>query len=127
MFDYTVETTKSIDEAVHALEESLKEEKFGVLWNFDLTAKLQEKGADFDTPFRVLEVCNPHEAKRVLSENLLIGYFLPCKIVVYVEEGNTKIGLPKPTSLIGLLQDNKIKAIAEEIEKQLISAIDKAV
>jgi uncharacterized protein (DUF302 family) len=33
MFDYTVQTTKSIDEAVHALEESLKEEKFGVLWN----------------------------------------------------------------------------------------------
>lgn len=127
MFDYTVETIKNIEEAVHALEESLKEEKFGVLWNFDLTAKLQEKGADFDIPFRVLEVCNPHEAKRVLSENLLVGYFLPCKIVVYVEEGTTKIGLPKPTSLIGLLQDDKIKVIAEEIEKQLISAIDKAV
>lgn len=59
MFNYTVETSKSRDEAVHTLEENLKEEKFGVLWNFDLTAKLQEKGTDFGTPFTVLEVCNP--------------------------------------------------------------------
>lgn len=56
MFNYTVETTKSRDEAVIILEGDLKEEKFGVLWNFDLTAKLQGKGTDFNTPFRELEV-----------------------------------------------------------------------
>lgn len=116
-----------MEEAVRALEESLKGEKFGVLWSFDLTATLKEKGVDFDIPYTVLEVCNPHEAKRVLSENLLVGYFLPCKIVVYEEGGKTKIGLPKPTSLIGMLQDDKIKEIAEEIEKRLISSIDQAV
>ena len=59
MFDYTVTTSKSVDEAVASLEENLKEEQFGVLWNFDLTAKLQEKGQDFDTPYKILEVCNP--------------------------------------------------------------------
>jgi len=127
MFDYTVETTKNVEEAVRSLEESLKGEKFGVLWSFDLTATLKEKGVDFDIPYTVLEVCNPHEAKRVLSENLLVGYFLPCKIVVYEEGGKTKIGLPKPSSLVGMLQDDKIKAIAEEIEKRLISSIDQAV
>ncbi|MEK6263550.1 MAG: DUF302 domain-containing protein, partial [Clostridium sp.] len=82
MFDYTVETTKSKDEAVRALEESLKEEKFGILWNFDLTAKLKEKGVDFNTPYTVLEVCNPMEAQRVLSENLLVGYFLKVHAVL---------------------------------------------
>lgn len=35
MFDYTVETNKSWDEAVRDLETNLKDEKFGVLWNFD--------------------------------------------------------------------------------------------
>lgn len=127
LFDYTVETSKTVEEAVRSLEENLKEEKFGVLWNFDLTAKLQEKGVDFDIPYTILEVCNPHEAKRVLSENLLVGYFLPCKIVVYKDENTTKIGLPKPTTLIEMLQDEKIKGIAEDIEKRLISSIDKSV
>lgn len=127
MFDYTVETSKTVEETVRSLEENLKEEKFGVLWNFDLTAKLQEKGVDFDVPYTILEVCNPHEAKRVLSENLLVGYFLPCKIVVYKDGNTTKIGLPKPTTLIEMLQDEKIKGIAEDIEKRLISSIDKSV
>ncbi|PID01587.1 hypothetical protein CSV67_13680 [Sporosarcina sp. P2] len=127
MFDYTVETSKSKDEAVKDLEANLKDEKFGVLWNFDLTAKLQEKGTDFDTPYTILEVCNPQEANRVLSEDLLVGYFLPCKIVIFEEEGTTKIGMPKPSALIEMVNNDSLKEIAVDIEKRLIGCIDKTV
>lgn len=127
MFNYTVETAKGRDEAVQALTENLQAEKFGILWNFDLTAKLQEKGTDFDTPFTILEVCNPQEANRVLSEDLMVGYFLPCKIVVYEEEGTTKIGMPKPSALIDMVQNESIKQIALDIEERLIGCIDKSV
>lgn len=127
MFNYTVETEKGRDEAVQALAENLQAEKFGILWNFDLTAKLQEKGTDFDTPFTILEVCNPKEANRVLSEDLMVGYFLPCKIVVYEEEGTTKIGMPKPSDLIDMVQNESIKQIALDIEERLIGCIDKSV
>ncbi len=125
-FHYSVVTDKTVDGAVQALESSLKENKFGVLWQLDIPAKLQEKGVEFNTPFRVLEVCNPHEAKRVLTENPLVGYFLPCKVVVYEEEGKTHIGLPKPTSLIELLGDKNLAGIAEEVETTLIKAINAA-
>lgn len=125
MFDYTITTSKSIDEAVESLEEHLKEEQFGVLWQFDVKEKLQEKGLDYNEPFKILEVCNPHEAERVLSQNKMVGYFLPCKIVVYDEEGTTKIGMPKPTALITMVKDEKIKELAEDIEKRLITCIDK--
>lgn len=127
MFDYTVETSKNLDEAVKAVEERLLEENFGVLWKLDLTAKLKEKGMDFETPYTVLEVCNPKEAQRVLSENLLVGYFLPCKIVVYEDKGTTKIGLPKPTSLIQMIKNDEIQAMAEDIEHRLILSINKAI
>ncbi|RLQ90253.1 DUF302 domain-containing protein [Planomicrobium sp. Y74] len=127
MFDYTVETSKSKDEAVRDLEANLKDEEFGVLWNFDLTAKLQEKGTDFNTPYTILEVCNPQEANRVLSEDLMVGYFLPCKIVVYEEEGITKIGMPKPSALIQMVNNESIKEIAVDIEERLIGCIDKTV
>lgn len=126
-FHYTVETNKSIDETVKALEKTLKEEQFGVLWDFDLTAKLQEKGLDFDSPYRVLEVCNPKEANRVLKEDKVIGYFLPCKIVVYEDEGKTKIGLPKPTTLIDLANNDKLSTIATDVENRLIQCIDQAI
>lgn len=126
-FHYTVETEKSMDEAVKALEASLKEEQFGVLWDFDLTAKLQEKGLDFNTGYRVLEVCNPKEANRVLQEDKVVGYFLPCKIVVYEDEGKTKIGLPKPTTLIELANNDKLTEIATDVENRLIRSIDQVI
>lgn len=125
-FHYSVKTTKSVDEAVQALEQSLKECNFGILWQLDIPSKLREKGVDFDIPYRVLEVCNPHEAKRVLSQNTLVGYFLPCKIVVYQEEGETTIGMPKPTVFMSLVNDETLKPIAEEVENNLARAIDAA-
>ncbi|MGE7766956.1 DUF302 domain-containing protein [Peribacillus sp. NPDC096540] len=127
MFDYTVNTPKNINEAIATLERSLKEEGFGVLWKFDLTEKLQEKGQDFNTPYTILEVCNPKEAQRVLSEDLLIGYFLPCKIVVYKDGDTTKIGMPKPTAMLNMIENDNIKALAKDIETRLISCMDKSV
>ncbi|MBB6453148.1 uncharacterized protein (DUF302 family) [Salirhabdus euzebyi] len=124
MFHYTVETNKSVEDALQLLEESLKEEKFGVLWQFDIRAKLQEKGLEFNQPYLVLEVCNPHEAQRVLSQNQMVGYFLPCKIVIYEDNGKTKIGMPKPTALIQMVNDETIKELAGDIEKRLIACID---
>jgi uncharacterized protein (DUF302 family) len=112
MFHYTKDVSIPVEEAVTKLEESLKNEKFGVLWRFDIKDKLQEKGLDFDKKFVVLEVCNPHEAKRVLEEENLVGYFPPCKIVVFDENGQTKIGMPKPTDLIGMLENEKLKELA---------------
>ncbi|WP_449603392.1 DUF302 domain-containing protein [Paenibacillus sp. Marseille-Q9583] len=126
MFHYTVETTKTPEQAILALTENLKAEKFGVLWQMDMKEKLQEKGVELEKTYHILEVCNPVEAKRVLSENALVGYFLPCKLTVYEENGTTKIGLPKPTSLIGLVENDKLMSIASDIEKRLISCVDKS-
>jgi uncharacterized protein (DUF302 family) len=127
MFDYSVITDKTIDVAIDSLEESLKQEKFGVLWIFDIKEKLQEKGLEFFKEFRVLEVCNPVEAQRVLNQNEMAGYFLPCKIVVYEHEGKTKIGMPRPTSLISLLNDEEMKTFAKDIEDRLINVLNKSI
>lgn len=124
MFDYTVVTDKNVNEAIQSLEDSLKKEGFGVLWKFDIKEKLQEKGLEFDKEFKVLEVCNPQEAQRVLNENEMAGYFLPCKIVVYQSNGETKMGMPRPTSLISLLNDEKLKQFAKDIEDRLINCIN---
>jgi uncharacterized protein (DUF302 family) len=127
MFDYTVVSDKTIDDAIHNLEVSLKQEKFGVLWMFDIKEKLQEKGLEFSKEFKVLEVCNPVEAQRVLNQNEMAGYFLPCKIVVFEHEGKTKIGMPKPTALISLLNDESMQLFAKDIEDRLINVLNNSI
>ncbi|RST77535.1 DUF302 domain-containing protein [Siminovitchia acidinfaciens] len=124
MFHYTRDIPVPVDKAISKLEQSLKDEQFGVLWQFDIRDKLQEKGVDFDKNFTVLEICNPHEAKKVLEEESLASYFLPCKIVVYEEDNRTKIGMPKPTALITMVENDKLKAFAADIEERLIRCID---
>ncbi|MED4205303.1 DUF302 domain-containing protein [Neobacillus mesonae] len=57
----------------------------------------------------------------------MAGYFLPCKIVVYDDHGKVKIGMPKPTALISLLNDVKMKQFAKDIENRLIGCIDKCI
>ncbi|WP_079529974.1 DUF302 domain-containing protein [Halobacillus hunanensis] len=126
MFHYTVEANQTVDESVKVLEEVLREEKFGVLWDFDIKDTLKRKGFDYNQNYRVLEVCNPEAAKEVLTQNFMVGYFLPCKIVVYEEQGKTKIGMPKPTTLIELTGDESLKAFAEDIESKLVVCMDKA-
>jgi uncharacterized protein (DUF302 family) len=125
-FHYTIETKKSVKEAISSLETVLKEDGFGVLWQFNIQEKLREKGIEFEKQFMVLEVCNPKEAKKVMEENSLAGYFLPCKLVVYIENDITKIGMPKPTALIALVSDEHLSKFALDIEKRLINCIDKA-
>ncbi|PAF16678.1 DUF302 domain-containing protein [Terribacillus saccharophilus] len=126
MFHYTVDTSKTVEEAIESLEENLKKEQFGLLWQFDIKEKLQDKGLEFDQSFRVLEVCNPFDAQRVLQQNQLVGYFLPCKIVVYEGDNGTKIGMPKPTALVELTEDESVKRYAKEIEDRLIECINQS-
>lgn len=128
MFEYTVETPKTVDEAIKSLERTLSDHKLGVLWKLDIPTKLMEKGIALEQDFRVLEVCNPDIAKKVLIRNQKGGYFLPCKIVVYRSEETLKthIGLLRPTSLMELTGDEDLKQIAATVEKSLIQAIDEA-
>lgn len=128
MFAYTVETTQSVDDAIRALEESLAHRKYTVLWKLDIPTKLMEKGIALEQDFRVLEVCNPDVAKKVLTRNQMGGYFLPCRIVVYrgADTFKTHIGLVRPTAWMKLAEDERLDGIAEEVEKVLVEAINEA-
>ena len=126
MFDYTKETVKSREEAIQSLKDELAGVKFGVLWELDMTDTLQQKGQDFDKPITILEVCNPAAAAEVLKQNMRIGYLLPCKVAVYEEDGTTRIGMPRPTELLGLTGREEILPFAGEIEETLKGVIDRA-
>jgi len=127
MFDYTVTTDQSVADVVEKLKGTLKEEEFGVLWDFDLGATLEEKGQAIDGDYRILEVCNPKEAKKVLTAHRESGYFLPCKLAVFTKDGATHVGMPKPTRLIELIEDDSLQVIARDVETRLTRAIDNSI
>ena len=124
---YITETTKDFETAVKDLEEAVKRHKYGVLHIHDLQKTLKEKGIDFPQRVRILEVCNPQRASRVLTAHMPVNLALPCRISVFEEEGKVKIGMIKPTFLLSVFPGwEKMKGEAEEVEQDTIRIIEDA-
>lgn len=121
---FEMSSNKSFDQAVMDLKENLSVQHFGVLWEMNFLDKLREKGLEFDTNFKVLEVCNPQKAKKVLDSTLEAGYFLPCKMTVYEKENKIYIGMLKPTALIENFNNDALMVIAKEVEATLKYVIE---
>ena len=123
---YEVESDKSFDQVLTDLKAGLATVNFGVLWELNLRDKLHEKGLEFADNIQILEVCNPRQAKRALETQIEVGAFLPCKVVVFEKGGKVRIGLPRPSELIGLIDNPSLGDVATEVEAALKSAIDSA-
>ncbi|RNA68447.1 DUF302 domain-containing protein [Alteribacter keqinensis] len=126
-FDFTVKSEKSPMQLVNDLEMTLKDESFGVLWSFNVKEKLEEKGLGYEDDYFILEVCNPKDAKQVLELSKMTGYFLPCKVVVYTENGETYAGMPKPTTLMDHVDHSEVRHVANDVEQRMMACIEKAV
>lgn len=124
---YEKVTKKSFSEAVESIVNALKERKFGVLWQLNFKDKMAEHDINFPNDFMILEVCNPQKANEVLTKHIEMGYFLPCKVVVYEKDGEVRIGTARPEMLMGMMGYDDLGDVASEVEKILIESINAAV
>jgi uncharacterized protein (DUF302 family) len=121
---YIVETAKSFEQASTDLEAAVTQHGFGVLQIHDIGKTLRSKGMEFDEECRVFEVCNPQQATRVLSADMSLNMALPCRISVYTEGGQTKIGMIRPQQILAALsEDRALAVIAREVEAKTIQMI----
>ncbi len=121
---YIVDSDKTFEQACSDLQEAVTRNGFGVLHVHDLGATLRGKGIEFSEECRVFEVCNPMQAKKVMSADMRINMALPCRISVYTEGGETKLGMIKPQDLLPLLStDNILAEVAGEVEDATIRMV----
>lgn len=118
-------TAKSIADVCQALETVAPEHKFGLLHVHDLKNTMANKGVEFATECRVFEVCNPHHAKKILDEDIRVNLALPCRIGVWEEDGQTKVGTLLPSQLMGVFGESASMAeTAVEVERVMLAIID---
>ena len=124
---YIVETNKSFSQASTDLESAVLRHGFGVLHVHDLGTTLRSKGITFDEECKVFEVCDPGQAAKVLSTDMRLNMALPCRISVFTEKGESKIGLIKPVQMLSALsQDAALVQVAKEVEEKTIQMVDEA-
>ena len=124
-FDYTVETAKSFDSAVKDVEEKIAEAGMRVLYVHDVQKTLSEKGFERE-PFKIVEFCNAKYASEFLNADIKIGLCMPCKINVYVKDGQTFISGMRPIILPQFFPNTDLGAKPKEIDQIIRNIIDNA-
>lgn len=124
---YVVSSEKSVEQATTDLEEAVRRNGFGVLHQYDLRKTLAGTGVELPHECRILDVCNPQQAARVLTADMGMNVALPCRISVYEEGGRTRIGMVKPTAMLASLSDSlELRGVAEDVERAITRMIDAA-
>ena len=119
-------TSKPLAEIESALQESASRNKFGVIAIHDLRETLKKKGVDLAMECRIFEVCNPHQAKKVLESDGAISTALPCRISVYGSEGNYTLATMLPTEMMKAFERPEIAPVAKEVEDVIVRMMQDA-
>jgi uncharacterized protein (DUF302 family) len=115
----------SFDEAVEQVTELLKNEGFGVLTTIDIQKTLKEK-IDVDRPrYVILGACNPQFANEALKAEPDIGLLLPCNVVVYEDDGKTKVAAMDPEAALKLSGNPDVEPMAREVRQRIERVIGK--
>ncbi len=124
-FDYTVQTDKSFDEAVSAVQAKSKEKGFNVLVVHDVKATLESKGFSRE-PMKIIEICNAKYVDKVLARDIKIALMLPCPVVVYIQDGKTFISTLRPRVLADFYSSAGIAEIAADVDEIVLAIVDEA-
>ena len=109
----------SYHNAIDMVIDKLKNEGFGVLTKIDLKNKFKEKlGIDFKN-YMILGACHPESAYNAIQTEENIGLMLPCNVIIYEKNGKTGISIIRPTTVMGIINNDKLKSIAEKVESKL--------
>jgi uncharacterized protein (DUF302 family) len=125
---YKVESTEPVADVVERVTLELKKRGYGVLSQIDVKKMIKEKLGEDMSDYVILDICNPKHAKRAIETHKEVGLILPCKITVHEEfeagKRRTAVSLYKPSEAIKVLSFDDLRPLAEDVEKDLIEAVD---
>jgi uncharacterized protein (DUF302 family) len=122
---YTIAGTTPLPfaEAVVRVREELADEGFGVLTEIDVQATLREKLGQEVDPYVILGACNPTYAHRALGLEPDLGALLPCNVVVYELDGETRVSAVDPVAMLSIVDNPELDAIAGEVRAKVERAV----
>jgi len=88
---YTTKIKIDINTIKNEMEDKAKTIGFGVLHTYDFKQILHTKGFPIKKEITVFELCNPPGAQQALSQISAISVYLPCRISLYEENGQTTL------------------------------------
>ena len=123
---YVITSEKPLDQVCSDLEKAVVTHKFGLMATHNIRETMAKKGVDFDRECRIFEVCNPHQAKKVLESRMEVSTALPCRISVFEEGGKVKMATMKPSMMLGIFDAPDLDTVAAEVETSIVAIMQDA-
>ena len=125
-YTLTATTELGFTEAVERVRDELKAEGFGVLCEIDVQATMRDKlGVERD-PYLILGACNPPLAHQALEAEPELGVLLPCNVVIYQEQGQTRIAAIDPDRMLSIVDNDKLAPVAADVKARLGAVVEHA-
>ena len=117
----------TLDHTVERATKALAAEGFGILTRIDMHSKIKEKTGKDVVPTVILGACNPNLAYEAYTANSDVASLLPCNAVIReVAPGKMSVEFIKPTSMMTVLGDAKLTALAAEADIKIERALSNA-
>jgi uncharacterized protein (DUF302 family) len=125
---YTLTRTTPLPfpEAVERVRAELKAGGFGVLCEIDVQATMREKLGAEGEPYLILGACNPPLAYQALQAEPELGVLLPCNVIVYERDGDTRISAIDAELMLSIVGNGQLAAVAAEVKQRLSAVVERA-
>ena len=118
------EIADTVEHAIERATKALAAEGFGILTRIDMHSKIKEKTGKDIIPTVILGACNPNLAYEAYTANSDVASLLPCNAVIReVAPGKLSVEFVKPTSMMKVLGDAKLTALAVEADSRIERAL----
>jgi len=117
---HVVESSKSFQEIQFELVPAVQRLGLSLLAMHDLGALLAQRGNGFDEDYAIYEIIGWRQVEQLLAEDLRNGLLLPWRLVVYTENGVTRIGFTLPPEQ----DDVRVQRHVDEAAARLRQLVD---
>lgn len=126
---YTATTSKTFEDACVAVRRAAEAHKFGILGSHEFSEILTAKGFPQPRRMKSIEICAPGHANALLSVEPLVGLCMPCSILVFTDDGQTRIATILPSSVMPHVfpeAAQKAAEVVEQVSRELRAIVDGA-
>jgi len=123
---FEVSSSKTLEAIDQGLRASAAKHQFGVIAVHDLKETMAKKGVEFNGECLIYEICNPHQAKKVLEANGAVSVALPCRISVYSKGQAYQLATILPTAMMEMFGDPALAPVAREVETVVVAMMQEA-
>jgi len=117
---------RTLDEVEISIESKARGLNLANVGTLDVAEGMRNRGITYDSVYKVYQVCNLGLGAKVLRQMPAFGAFIPCKVVVFEEDGHLALVTYRPSYALRYFPDAPPEAerIAEEIEADIIELMN---